>query len=126
MADTLTRESQKQRWLKYGANVVLASIVVIVLAVIVVYLAQRTNRRLDTTANRAYSLKPQTQGILKDVKGKIRLVSLYASKDAKQKQSTYAEPVADLLEEYARNGKNIEAEWIDPITSPQKVDNLVN
>src|SRR5439155_170806 len=53
-------ESQKERWVKYGANVALVSIVAIVLAGLITYLAQRVNRRLDTTASGAYSLKPQT------------------------------------------------------------------
>ena len=39
-------ESQKQRWVKYGSNVVLTIVIVIVLAGVMIYLAQRTNRIL--------------------------------------------------------------------------------
>src|SRR3954470_10269840 len=118
-------ESQKQRWLKYGANVVLASVVVIVLAIVITYLAQRTNRRLDTTANRASSLKPQTINLLKDIKGETRLVSLYSKATAGTQQGAYktdyAQPVNDLLEEYRRLGNKISVESIDPVANPTKV-----
>src|SRR5438093_1467746 len=95
-------ESQKERWLKYGANVAIASVGVILLAGVIVYLAQRTGKRIDTTESRAYSLKPQTINILKDVKGKTKLVSLYRSvvrddKTGWMKKSPYGEVVADLL-----------------------------
>src|SRR6185437_11844132 len=100
-------ESQHQRWVKYGANVVVASIVVILLAGLIVYFAQRTGLRKDTTATGAYSLKPQTLNILKDVKNKTKIVSLYRdeirSDKGGMKKSPYVEPVADLLEEYQRH-----------------------
>src|SRR4029453_10326761 len=70
-------ETQQERWIKYGANVVLVTVVVILLAGILTYLAQRTGKRIDTTKSGAYSLKPQTTNILRDLKGKTKIVSLY-------------------------------------------------
>src|SRR5438552_1837571 len=99
-------QSQSQRWLKYGANVVLAIVVVMLLAIAVTWLAQRFDHRIDTTSAGLYSLKPQTINIIRDNKHKIRLVSLYSEKDAKQKPNPYAGPVRDLLEEYSRKGSN--------------------
>src|SRR5581483_5142578 len=116
--------SQKERWVKYGANVALTVIVVIVLAIALSYLARLYDVRRDTTAAGLYSLKPQTQNVLKNLNQKIKLVSLYAAKDDKQKPSTYAGPVKDLLEEYARTSKNIEYQAIDPVT--QSTDALVS
>src|SRR6476659_7894107 len=107
MTDTQVKfESQKERWLKYGANVVIATIVVIVLAGLIVYLAQKVGRRIDTTESRAYSLKPQTLNILSDVKGKTKLISLYRQEVPEKgvlKKSPYAPVVADLLDEYRRH-----------------------
>ncbi|MEO6437185.1 MAG: Gldg family protein [Tepidisphaeraceae bacterium] len=125
MAEQPSHDSQKERWIKYGLNVLVATIVVILLAGVLVYLAQRTGRRIDTTASGAYSLKPQTVNLIRDLKGKTKLVSLYAAKDARQKDNPYAEPVADLLEEYRRKGSNIEVQTIDPVTDPRKVDDLI-
>jgi hypothetical protein len=123
-------ESQKERWFKYGANVIIASIVVILLAGIVVYLAQRTNKRIDTTATGAYSLKPQTKNILNDIKGKVRIVSLYREEERDARggmtRSPYVDPVRDLLEEYDRNSNKIDVEYIDPVRNNAKVEQLIN
>jgi hypothetical protein len=127
MAEQQTQpESQKQRWVKYGANVALTVIVAIVLAVLVIYLAQSNKRRVDTTAMGLYSLKPQTVNIIKDLKQKITLVSLYARPEVQDDSADYIQPVVDLLEEYKRKGNNIEVEIIDPIRNPTKVDNLID
>src|SRR5439155_6385021 len=89
---------------------------------------QRTNRRIDTTASGAYSLKPQTINLIKDLKGKTKIVSLYQKKSAEQaaaERYDYAQPVTDLLDEYRRKGKNIEVDAIDPVANPSKVDDLI-
>lgn len=129
-ADKPTGESQKQRWVKYGANVAIASVVVILLAAALVYLAQKTGRRIDTTESRAYSLKPQTAAILKEAKGKTKLVSLYRqevrSETGGMKKSPYAPVVSDLLDEYRRNGRNVEVEVIDPVQQNAKVEALIS
>src|SRR5687767_5943756 len=121
-------ESQQERWIKYGANVVLVTVVVILLAGIITYLAQRTAKRIDTTASGAYSLKPQTTNILRDLKGKTKIVSLYTKEiiqGNKSVPSPYVGPVVDLLDEYRRKGKNIEVDSIDPVQNPSKVDDLI-
>lgn len=123
-------ESQKQRWVKYGANVTLAIVVAVVLAVVATALAQRANVRIDTTAAGLYSLKPQTVNIIRDNKQKIKLVSLYTrnttTPGTQAEETDYAQVVDDLLQEYARKGNNITVESIDPIANPTKVDELIN
>src|SRR4051794_8413829 len=123
---TFTPVTQKQRWVKYGANVALAIVVVVLLAGLITYGAQRADRRVDTTAAGIYSLKPQTKNLIKDLKQKVRLVSLYTAKDQADRDNPYAGPVRDLLEEYARNSKNIEFDVIDPVKQPTKTDQLVS
>jgi hypothetical protein len=147
MADDTTQpESQKQRWLKYGSNVAITSLIVIALAVLVVYLAQSARRRVDTTTAGQYSLKPQTLNIIRDLKKPVRLISLYsaptpedfrarsgtesdavrrARADAATERRMRAEAVADLLQEYARGSDKIKAESIDPLADPSRVDKLV-
>lgn len=118
-------ESQQQRWIKYGSNVALAVVVVVVLAGLLVYLAQRFDKRVDTTTAGLYSLKPQTVQILKDVKQKIKLVSLYQAKDAAGRPNASAGMVNDLLQEYASKGTGVDFEIVDPITQPGKTDEIV-
>ena len=57
-AGTFAAETQKERWMKYGANVVLTSVIVVLLAIGIVYAAQRKAIRTDTTSNGIYSLRP--------------------------------------------------------------------
>ncbi len=125
-------ETQKQRWVKYGANVVLVSVVVVLLGGVAVAIAQqsRLKARVDTTHAGQYSLKPQTKAILRDLKQNVRIVSLYAqTKPLPGKEKDYinlATPVADLLDEYKRSsGGRIEIEIIDPTQNPSKVDDLI-
>jgi len=128
-------ETQKQRWLKYGGNVALASALVVALAVVLTWLGQRPNLslRLDTTAGRLYSLKPQTINIIKNNDQEITLVSLYtrnrpvapALGDEGNSEFDFRTPVNDLLEEFRRKGRNIQVRLIDPIEEAGKVQDLI-
>ncbi|MDB5354368.1 MAG: putative rane protein [Phycisphaerales bacterium] len=129
-------EDQSQRWMKYGANVVLATVIVILLAVFVIWLAQAQDLHLfghrfslrarpDLTSNASNSLKPQTEAVVKDLPGKVTLVSLYPKlKEAErgQKEDTY-DRVLNILEQYrSRNPDKVEVQAIDPIAEPAKLD----
>ena len=105
----------------------LSAVVVVALAIIAVAIAQRQNRRLDTTNDKQYSLKPQTINIIRDLKQPIRIVSLYSHAETAPAAGAtdYSAAVADLLDEYKRSGRNIDTEVIDPLNQPSKVDDLV-
>ena len=128
-------ETQSQRWLKYGGNVVLSSVVVVLLAAGLVYIAQRNPKRIDTTVSGIYSLKPQTKAVLGDLKGDVRIVSLYpnpetagksgdALKEAEEERR-YAGVVADLLQEYSKASPKVKIDFIDPGRESDKLDALV-
>jgi hypothetical protein len=119
-------DSQKQRWVKYGANVTLTVVVVILLAAAITFLAQRYNRRIDTTAQGFHSLKPQTLSVIRDLDEPVRIVSLYQRPDQQPEgEPDYAQVVADLLNEYARKGRNITVENIDPVKDLAKKEELI-
>jgi hypothetical protein len=129
-------ENQSQRWVKYGANVALTIVLVVVIAGLLTYIAQAHPRRLDTTSNGVFSLKPQTLNVIDNLKDKITLVSLYTKtqpdtrgQDETDATATATNPdaaqtVADLLDEYRRDGKNIDVEIIDPVTEKDKLAKL--
>jgi hypothetical protein len=129
-------ETQKERWLKYGANVALTCIVVVLLAGFGAYIFQRHRIRTDTTASGAYSLKPPTVQLIKNVPQKVRLVGLFSRKDSAAQQQKKVQDVedsaevryqrvADLLSEYQqKSGGKIQAEMIDPDAQPGKVADL--
>ena len=130
-ATVVTVESQRDRWLKYGTNVGLTVLIVLVLAVVVVYAGQRYNWRRDVTSTGQYSLRPQTVNLVQDLKSPITLVSLYPRMESLPEEDRagrqdLAQPVADLLEEYRRNSKNISVELIDPVKEPTRLDALLD
>jgi len=121
----LPPQSQRQRWLKYGANVAVSTVTVIALAAMLTYLAQVHARRLDTTLGASQSLRPQTINYIRDLKQKVRLIALYPKLKAESPQQDYYQPIADLLNEYATKGRNVTIEMLDPDTQKEEFGRLV-
>ena len=121
---TLRAEGQKTRWFKYGLNVAISVVLVVALAVILVWITQEKRKRIDMTASGLYSLKPQTLNIIRELKGPVKIVSLYRKADAAGQPLEESQIVADLLEEYASKGKNIQVELIDPVREKDKEESL--
>lgn len=117
-------EDQSTRWIKYGSNVVLSIVLVVALAVLLTWFAQRATLRADLTANGSLSLKPQTKYVLNQLKQKITLVSLYARPEDKPEQAEQARVVSDLLDEYHRHSSNVDVRIIDPIKEKDKLEEL--
>src|ERR1700722_19098432 len=109
-------ESQHERWLKYGANVVISSLVVVALAIMLTWMAQAHTLRVDTTVGQTQSLRPQSVNFIQDLKQPVRIVALYPKLKSDSHEQDYYQPVADLLNEYSTKGKNITTEIIDPDT----------
>jgi hypothetical protein len=132
-------ETQQERWLKYGGNVALMTVVVIGIAIVMIWCFQtpQLSARVDTTKAGLYSLKPQTVNIIKNNKQPIKIVSLYTPKkqgtpgveedfDSRgEAQPDQVQAVTDLLDEYRRKGNKIEVEVIDPAVQQTKVDQLI-
>ena len=118
-------EGRNERWVKYGLNVLLTSLMVVILAVLIVWTAQRYRTRGDLTSGGSYSLKPQTVTVIGDIKSPVKVVALYPrlkQEPGQEAQQDFYQPVDDILQEYARKGKNIEVESIDPVSEPAKLD----
>src|SRR6266700_401591 len=127
-------ETQQERWVKYGANVALSVLVVLILVILLVYLGGRANWRKDTTAAGSYSLKPQTGRLIENLPQKVRIVGLFSKaqqdSDKREKDDTNVvryQQVADLIQEYQqKSGGKVTAEMIDTTSEPSKVDRLFN
>ena len=106
---------QKERWLKYGANVILTVVIVILLGAFLVYLGQRHSIRKDTTYEGVYSLKPQTVSLLNNLPQKVKIVGLFTRAKQQQERRDVVDDtnevsyqqVSDLLQEYQQksNGR---------------------
>jgi len=128
----LPPETQRQRWAKYGSNVLLMSVLAIVVAGFVVYIVQSHDRRLDLSGQGVNSLKPQTLNVLHDLNSDVRIISLYSKAEMNADASaTGPRPVdksgyvSDLLDSYRRASSHISTEVIDPSTDKSKVDHLI-
>jgi hypothetical protein len=133
-APTFASETQRERWLKYGANVLLSVVVVILLSIGIVYAAQRKSIRTDTTSNGIYSLKPQTVNLIQNLPQKVKIVGLFSKARQEQEKKVSDDTpevrfqqVSDLLNEYQqKSGGTITSEMIDTVNQPGKVDQLFN
>jgi ABC-type uncharacterized transport system involved in gliding motility auxiliary subunit len=123
-AESFAAESQRERWAKYGSNVLLTSVLVILVAAVVIYAAQKYPKRADLTIGGSQSLKPQTLNVIKGLKQPIKVVSLYAKLKPNQvgQVQDFQTPVVDLLDRYQAEGHNIQIEVIDPVAEPAKLD----
>lgn len=119
MADATPKlETQTQRRVKYGLNVLIAAVAAIALVVLVNWIVDRNFRdlppgmrdwlRADWTATRQYSLSEQTQRVLGNLEKEHRIVSLF------RRTGPQLEHVADLIDEYASYSDRLTVEHIDP------------
>jgi Sec-independent protein translocase protein TatA len=128
----LPRESQKERWVKYGGNVVLTIVVVVALSILAIFLGQTWKHRTDTTAGQSHKLSEATDDLVKNLPSDVKLVSLYAHREEEGSKpdantpgaAVRAQEVADLLEEYKNKSSKISVEEIDPYAEPAKVQQL--
>ena len=121
-------QTQRQRWLRYGPNVLLAMLAATALTAFAVYLAQQHTRRIDLTQSRTFSLKPQTVQVIGGLKDKVRLISIYAPHTPSRGEAQdidRPQVVADLLAEYRSRGRNIEIETIDKTRDVGKIEALI-
>ena len=125
-------ESQSQRWAKYGSNVALMTVLAIVVAGLITYIAQARDRRIDTTAQGVNRLKPQTLNVLHGLGTDIKIVSLYTnvtppSSSGENAPATInrAAFVSDLLDSYKQASPHISTEVFDPVTDKTKQDQLL-
>lgn len=100
----------KARQTRYAAYAVLYLLVVIAAAVVVNVLAKRYDKSWDFTANRRYSLSPQTAKIVKNLKQNATIYYF--------DQSTHFGAARDLLGEYADLSPRVHIRYIDPDKDP--------
>jgi len=93
--------SQKRRWLVFGANVVVAIMLVTALAIVAVWVSGvmlRGRARADWTTTGRFSLSPRTKAMLADLPCNITITNLYPrSPDTDEEYGR----LQDLLSEYS-------------------------
>ncbi|MEW6407437.1 MAG: Gldg family protein [Patescibacteria group bacterium] len=98
------------RQTKYGANTILAILIVLGILVLINFIFYKENIRFDLTKNKKFTLSDQTKKVLKQIDQEIKIVSFFQ----KETQSE----AENLLKEYQTQNKKIKVEFIDPDAKP--------
>jgi ABC-type uncharacterized transport system involved in gliding motility auxiliary subunit len=107
------RATLSARSVRYGANTLVAVILVLGVIGVVEALSYRHNARLDLTENRRHSLSPQTIQTLKGLKAKVSAVAFYRSDQPGKRV------IEDLFKQYARYaGDKFSWKVVDPDKDP--------
>lgn len=101
----------KARQTKYAAYAFVYVVVVVTAIVVVNILANRYNKSIDTTANKRYSLSPQTAKIVKGLKQNATITYFNQS-------SRFAEG-KDLLDEYKNLSPRVQVDYVDMDKDPE-------
>lgn len=107
------RQALKGRGVRFGANALLYSAVFIGFLGVIYYLALTYDRRWDLTESGVYSLAPQTEKVLSNLKLPLKIT---AFKGISQVDENALEDLLDLYE-YG-NSKMVNAELVDARTKP--------
>ena len=101
----------KARQTKYAAYATTYILVVLAGVIIGNVLADRYNKSYDATANKRYSLSPQTAKIVKGLK-QPATITYY-------NQSTRFRDGKDLLDEYSNLSPKVHVDYVDPDKNPE-------
>ncbi|MGI8906371.1 MAG: GldG family protein [Candidatus Sumerlaeaceae bacterium] len=97
--------ARRARTLKYGTNVLVGTILLLVILVAVNWFANRLQKRVDLTVNKQYTTSKATEGLLASLKDKVT-VSVYATeKDTPPEWTEQRNQLRDLLYEYRLKSK---------------------
>jgi len=101
----------KARQTKYAAYATTYILVVLAVVVVANYLANRYSKSYDTTANKRYSLSPETKKIVDGLKEPATITYFNAS--------TRFSEGKDLLDEYsALSPSKVHIKYVDPVKEP--------
>ena len=106
-----------KRKIKYGANSIIITVVVIALVVIVYLVLVDHNKKFDLTGTKRFSLSDQTEKVLESLTGPVKVYAFFS-----KNQETAM--VVDLLGQYHYIYKDFDFEIIDPDLNPGRVEEM--
>ena len=104
----------RSRSTQAGTNIVLMSLIFIGIMAAVNFLGYRYHKRFDLTANKEYSLSPQTVRVLQDLEEPVHAIAFFTDQDPRRAR------VEDLLREYAQVTGKFTYEFVNPNREPGK------
>jgi ABC-type uncharacterized transport system involved in gliding motility auxiliary subunit len=103
----------KGRAVRYGANAVFYSVLVLLIVVAVNFLSARHRKRVDLTSSGANTLAPQTIRILGSLAKDVEMIAFYTDNGTQQRQR-----FEDLAGEYRYHTRRLKARVVNPLKSP--------
>ncbi len=94
-----------RRSTQVGTNALIATLAVLAILGLINFLATRYNVRTDLTENNLFTLAPQSQEVVKNLEQPAKVFVFDANKNPFDE---------DLLENYARQSKDFQFEYVDP------------
>jgi ABC-type uncharacterized transport system involved in gliding motility auxiliary subunit len=110
MANPNYKSSVSSRQARYGATAMLYTVIVIAALILVNWLANRYNKSYDTTANKQFTLSPETKKIVKNLKTDATITYIDAASGFNQAKG--------LLDRYANLSPKIHINYVDYKTQP--------
>jgi len=104
-----------QRSTQVGANALITTLSVLAILGLVNYVAANHVGRLDLTENQLFSLAPETQQLVKNLKQPVKVWVFVPQSSARDRE---------LLESYHRQNERLSYEFVDPNTQPSIVQRL--
>jgi len=101
------------RQARYGGNTLLMTIIFIAIIVLVNFLSTKQFKRWDLTAEKKYSLSPETTEILKGIKSPITALNFSTGQSGGARSDT-----AILLDQYRAVTNQFQVQTIDPEAQP--------
>ncbi len=99
---------------KYGANVLLSSVVFVAVLVLLNYISARHSHRFDLTEQGVFSLSPQSANVVKNLQTDLQVQAFVEGGVSPQ--------LRDLLESYAYASPKFKFEMIDPDRQPEQAE----
>ena len=103
---------KRKRFLLYGTNAFVFSIVVLGILIIINYLAYKRDVRFDVTEGKLYSLSDQTVKVLNHLDKEIEVLAFFKEVGVDRKE------FQDLINEYKRKSGKIKVQFVDPDKEP--------
>ncbi|MBI3121297.1 MAG: GldG family protein [candidate division NC10 bacterium] len=105
-----------RRATRYGLNVTLSVLLLLALLVLVELISTSSNKRLDLSEGKRYTLSDQTIKILKNLKADVKAVAFYRPPSPNAFEDRRG--AEELLRRYADLSTNFRYEFVDPDRDP--------
>ncbi|MBI3086495.1 MAG: GldG family protein [candidate division NC10 bacterium] len=105
-----------RRATRYGLNVTLSVLLLLALLVLVELISTSSNKRLDLSEGKRYTLSDQTIKILKNLKADVKAVAFYRPPSPNAFEDRRG--AEELLRRYADLSSNFRYEFVDPDRDP--------